>query len=647
MFRKLQFEALEGRMMMAACPSYRPLAGPDVNLKADEVYHNPTGSADQWVRVGVNVTNPGRDCGGFAVRLYWQDAVGQHTFAGDKQFIKTTTPTWGPNTFVKAVFAKSEVVAAPAGTRALIAIVDPQNATRETSEYDNAVVMSLATRQSQPLVEPAPLPRTFVFLLGGFLSTYTAPTGMDFLAEAIKRDGRLGQLVYSKNGTGTGPAIINDAQKFMDDTLRAGGYTTADRVLLVGHSLGGDAAHQLARDVSRSFSGSQPADLLVTVDPIQFQKVQETGSTDQSGVMLPPPAGVSPRGILNLYQRAGNPRGYTISGVANEEQDPRGADRVPGTADDISHTTIDDAAAVHARVIKFLVSRGGERNNALVSQARFDADAKADTTVWRPNLGNWYITQSSNGLQRTEQWGLPNDVVVNADFDGDGRSDKAVWRPSNGTWYWVSSATGATSSLQWGLPSDDPVPGDYDGDGRTDIAVWRRSDKTWYIRTAIGAMLSRTWGDTGDVPVPRDFDGDGRTDLAVWRPATGTWYVWRSLGGSITQQWGLPGDVPVPGDYDGDGRSDFAVYRPSNATWWIIQSSTQGTINLQWGLSTDIPQPADYDGDGRLDIAVWRPAEGNWYVAQSSNNSTVVRQWGLPGDFPVANAQASYLARRR
>ncbi len=103
--------------------------------------------------------------------------------------------------------------------------------------------MDLATRQSQPLVGLAPQPRTFVFLLGGFLSNYTSPSGMDRLADAIKADGRLGPNVYSKNGVGTGPAIIADPRNFIDNTLRAAGYTPADRVLLVGHSLGGDAAH--------------------------------------------------------------------------------------------------------------------------------------------------------------------------------------------------------------------------------------------------------------------------------------------------------------------------------------------------------------------------------------------------------------------
>ncbi len=639
--------AAEEFALLSASTFYRPLTGTGVNLKATGVSHNPTGSPDQWVRVGVNLTSPQRDRGGFAIRLFWEDGLGRRRFAGYKEFIKSTTPAWGPNTFIKAAFERSEVQPQPAGTRALIAVVDPDNATSETSEYDNAVAMDLATGQSQPLVVPAAQPRTFVFLLGGFLSTYTAPTGMDRLAAAIKADGRLGQFVYSKNGVATGPAIINDDRVFIDNTLRAAGYTPADRVLLVGHSLGGDAAHQLAVDVSSSTPGAQPAHVLVTIDPIRFQKVQETGSTDQSSLVYAPPAGLTLQTVLNLFQRGGSPQGYTIQGAINERQDPRGADKRSGTSDDITHTSIDDVESVHLRVIKFLVSGGREMNNTLASQARFDADAKADTTVWRPSEGNWFITQSSNGLQRAEQWGLPGDVPVNGDFDGDGRSDKAVWRPSTGTWYVVSSATGQAFSRQWGLPGDDPVPGDFDGDGQTDFAVWRRSNQTWYIRSAMGTQWEQRWGLSVDVPVSQDYDGDGRTDIAVWRPATGTWYVWRSLGGTMVQQWGLPGDVPVPGDYDGDGRSDLAVYRPSNATWWVINSSTQGAITRQWGLPGDVPQPADFDGDGRLDFAVWRPKDGNWFVIQSSDGIIITRQWGLPGDFPVANAYARYLASRQ
>ncbi len=263
--------------------------------------------------------------------------------------------------------------------------------------------------------------------------------------------------------------------------------------------------------------------------------------------MLAPPVGLTPRTVLDLYQRAGNPRGYTIQGAVNELQDPRGADKISGTSDDISHTTIDDVQSVHQRVIKFLVAGGRETNNALASQARFDADAKADTTVWRPSLGNWFITQSSNGVQRAEQWGLPGDVPVNGDVDGDGRSDKAVWRPSSGTSFVVSSATGQTSSQQWGLSGDDPVPGGYDGDGRSDFAAYRPSNGTWWvINSGTQGAITRQWGLPGDIPQPAGFDGDGRLDFAVWRPAEGNWYVTRSSDDSVfIRQWGLPGDIPV------------------------------------------------------------------------------------------------------
>ncbi len=63
----------------------------------------------------------------------------QNKFAGYKQFIKSSTPAWGPKTYVKAMFDRSDVLPQPVDSRALIAVVDPDGATKETSEYDNAV----------------------------------------------------------------------------------------------------------------------------------------------------------------------------------------------------------------------------------------------------------------------------------------------------------------------------------------------------------------------------------------------------------------------------------------------------------------------------------------------------------------------------
>jgi hypothetical protein len=273
----------------------------------------------------------------------------------------------------------------------------------------------------------------------------------------------------------------------------------------------------------------------------------------------------------------------------------------------------------------------------------FDGDGRADITVWRPSLGDWFIIPSITPTSfRVQQWGTVGDIPVPGDYDGDGKTDIAVFRPSSGTWFILPSSKPGTFIIQqWGTAGDIPVPGDYDGDGKTDFGVFRPSNGTWYVIPSSNpsAPIVRQWGTAGDTPVPGDYDGDGKTDFAVFRPSSGTWFITQSGNPSATinQQWGTNGDLPVTGDYDGDGKTDVAVFRPSLGMWFIVPSSKPSLpILQQWGTSGDVPVPADYDRDRKTDIAVWRPSSGTWFIIPSSTPTNVaVTQWGTSTDVPV------------
>jgi photosystem II stability/assembly factor-like uncharacterized protein len=265
--------------------------------------------------------------------------------------------------------------------------------------------------------------------------------------------------------------------------------------------------------------------------------------------------------------------------------------------------------------------------------ADFDGDGKTDVSVFRPNGGNWFISNSSNSQFRAVNFGLNGDSIAPADFDNDDKTDIAVFR--DGTWYVLNSANGAFRAQQFGTVNDKPVPADYDGDGKADLAVFRGGN--WYfINSSDDQFRAVSWGLSDDLPVPGDFDGDGRTDIAVYRPAEGTWYMLRSTAGFAAVNFGIVEDKPVVGDYDGDQKADVAVWRPSAGAWYLSMS-TSGFAAQQFGISADVPTPGDYDGDGKTDVAVFRPESGHWFLQQSQSGFRA-QNFGTAGDRPVPAA---------
>jgi hypothetical protein len=85
-------------------------------------------------------------------------------------------------------------------------------------------------------------------------------------------------------------------------------------------------------------------------------------------------------------------------------------------------------------------------------------------------------------------WGAPalGDTPVPADYDADGKADVSVYRTTTGQWLVRRSTDAGLMLVAWGSPvlGDVPVSGDYDADGATDVAVYRT---TTGVLTARGA----------------------------------------------------------------------------------------------------------------------------------------------------------------
>ncbi len=289
---------------------------------------------------------------------------------------------------------------------------------------------------------------------------------------------------------------------------------------------------------------------------------------------------------------------------------------------------------------------------ALREALDFDADGRADYSVFRPDTGVWYVYGTTGNYILGQPWGIASeDRLTPGDYDGDNRADLAVWRDSEGVWYIINSSTFTFSFATWGVTGDEPVARDYDGDGKTDLAIVRRSPglMTWWVYKSTGGFFSAAWGIDSDFAVPGDYDGDGSFDLAVQRTgptlsSPATFYIYGSTAGYFGVPWGISSDFAVPGDYDGDGKTDVAIVREgATATdpilWAIYRSDGQGSgvIIASFGITgDDYTAQGYYDADNKTDIAIWRQSTGTFWILNSTNFSVTGANWGVSGDLPIA-----------
>ncbi len=271
------------------------------------------------------------------------------------------------------------------------------------------------------------------------------------------------------------------------------------------------------------------------------------------------------------------------------------------------------------------------------SPADFDGDGKTDVSIFRPSVGEWWYSKSSNGGNAALQFGTSTDKLTPADFTGDGKTDIAFWRPSTGFWFVLRSEDNSFLSFPFGTTGDIPVVGDFDGDGRADPTVFRPSNSTWFTSLSSGGTSIRQFGTTGDVPVVGDYNGDGLSDTAIYRPSSGEWWISRSGSTVVAFQFGNSTDKPVQGDYTGDGRTDSAIYRPSTGFWFVLRSEDSSFFSVPFGTTGDVPSPGDYDGDGKFDFGVFRPSNSTWFI-QRTTAGIQIQTFGTTGDISVPNA---------
>lgn len=327
---------------------YRPIPGTgiDFNVRLTPNY-NPNSPNVNTVGVNVRLTSPKLVTGDFSVRLYWASGPNLSSpnlvFAGERF---ASVKNYRGDVGVR--FTSAMITPRPDTATHLIAVANEDNAVREINHANNTKSVMLA-------------PRTFIFKVAGFANGF----GSDFrglnlsgVTPSNKSPVIDVPTIVAPSGATRGEDILANARSVIAATLSRYHAVTTDRVILIGHSYGGEVARQLAPDVMPAKAGAQPAFGLVLIDPIDYALVAN-GQINQATVTKPLPI-VKASSVMNI---SANPdasaafKGYQIANARTKPSWQRlwyGDDKARGTADDVKHWSIDDDPKVHLAINRFL-----------------------------------------------------------------------------------------------------------------------------------------------------------------------------------------------------------------------------------------------------------------------------------------------------
>ena len=321
---------------------------------------------------------------------------------------------------------------------------------------------------------------------------------------------------------------------------------------------------------------------------------------------------------------------------------------VPATSDVVDSTFfgrwyVTDASATNGFAVSplFQFTVFGDVADSGNTRYDFTGDGKADVSVFRRSLGQWWFLRSEDNQDGAFAFGTSTDTPVPADFTGDGIADFTFFRPSSGEWFVLRSDNTGFFSFPFGATGDIPAPGDFDGDGTDDAAVFRPSTGTWFIlRSSDGNTDFVPFGASVDRPLVGDYDGDGTDDVAIYKPDVAQFWQLRSTEGLRAFAFGANTDIALTADMSGDGTDDMVQFRPSTGFWNVLRSEDSNFYGFPFGATGDIPAAADFDGDGTADPTVFRESDTTWY-SQQSTNGAVFTPFGIAGDEPLPGAYNS------